>query len=235
MEPWSMLAAGWLVALPAAVVAVGLRARLDRMRATVAVAAHEIRGPLHTALLALDAGAPGAVVGLELRRAGRAVADLDAAPWRRAGELRCEAVDVAALVREAAPAWRALGDVRADAGGEAWLRGDGVRLAQAIGNLVANAAEHGSGGACVRVSRGRASVRVTVADDGPGLPASLAALLAREGAGRRGHGLGVAARVARAHGGRLVEEPAERGARLTLDLPVAGPPQRRVRAIGGSR
>ncbi len=41
------------------------------------------------------------------------------------------------------------------------------------------------------------------------------------GAGRRGRGLAIAAAVATLHGGRLSAAPAERGARLVLELPVA--------------
>jgi signal transduction histidine kinase len=37
----------------------------------------------------------------------------------------------------------------------------------------------------------------------------------------RGHGLRIAVGVARAHGGRLISAPSDRGARLVLELPLA--------------
>src|SRR5436190_1151208 len=70
---------------------------------------------------------------------------------------------------------------------------DPRRIAQACSNLVGNAAEHGGGEVRVRVSASAATARVEVADDGPGLPASLAVLTAtaRARSGRRGHGLAI--------------------------------------------
>jgi signal transduction histidine kinase len=67
-------------------------------------------------------------------------------------------------------------------------------------------------------------VRITVSDRGPGLPAPVAELRRRprRGRGARGRGLAISAEVAEAHGGRLVSAPAETGARLVLELPVAG-------------
>jgi signal transduction histidine kinase len=103
--------------------------------------------------------------------------------------------------------------------------GDPLRLAQACANLVANAAEHGGGLVRVRVVAVGDRVRFEVADDGPGLPAPVAVLAAagRARRSRRGHGLAVAAAVAFRHGGRLTAAPAGGGARVVLDLPVAGP------------
>ena len=104
------------------------------------------------------------------------------------------------------------------------MRGDRLRLAQACANLVANAAEHGGGLVRVEVRSGAGRVRVEVRDDGPGLPAPLAALeaAARGRRSRRGHGLAVAAALARAHGGRLAGAPSRGGARVILELPAAG-------------
>ncbi len=97
-----------------------------------------------------------------------------------------------------------------------------LRLAQACGNLVANAVEHGGGLVHVRVLPAGGHVRVEVADDGPGLPAPVTALVAaaRGRRSHRGHGLAIAAAIARRHGGRLTTAPAERGARVVLELPV---------------
>jgi signal transduction histidine kinase len=106
--------------------------------------------------------------------------------------------------------------------------GDPLRLAQACANLVANAAEHGGGQVRVRVVALGDRVRFEVSDDGPGLPAPVAALVAlgRMRRSRRGHGLVVAAGVAARHGGRLTTAPAGAGARVVLDLPAAAPVRR---------
>jgi signal transduction histidine kinase len=100
---------------------------------------------------------------------------------------------------------------------------DPFRIAQAVANLVSNAAEHGGGVVRVRVRGTGERVWVEVADDGPGLPAPVAALAvaARTRSGRRGHGLAIAAGIAEHLGGRLAAMPAGAGARLVLDLPVA--------------
>jgi signal transduction histidine kinase len=103
---------------------------------------------------------------------------------------------------------------------------DPLRIAQACANLVGNAAEHGGGAVRIRVRASAHHVRIEIADDGPGLPASVSTLTA--GAcvrrGRRGHGLAIAAAIAEHHGGRLTSAPCEAGARLTLEVPAARTP-----------
>jgi signal transduction histidine kinase len=101
--------------------------------------------------------------------------------------------------------------------------GDRLRLAQATGNLIANAIEHGGGVVEVRGSVNGWLARVEVSDTGPGLPAAVAELARRPRAGRgaRGRGLAIARAAAASHGGRLSAAPSRRGARLVLELPVA--------------
>ena len=159
--------------------------------ALVAEAAHELRAPLSAALLGLHgvvADAPAArrvaAVELELRRAGLALADLDAAPrGRRAPEL-AEPLEVRALLAEAVEGWRPLagalgGELLFDpAGSRLLVHADRLRLTQAVGNLVLNALEHGAGPVRVR-AHGDAHARAhRGARPGPG-PA---------GAGRRARG-----------------------------------------------
>ena len=224
--------AGWTTALCAGWGAWALRLRLSRNAELVADAGHELRGPLCAARLGLhglDDEERAAALDLELRRAALALEDLvEAARGRRAGE-RSELVDVGALLDDAADAWRPLAAafeaslVVEPLRGRALVRADPVRLAQACGNLVANAVEHGASPVRVRgrVLAGR--VRVEVTDAGPGLPVPVSQLVGRRGrrGAPRGRGLAIAARIAERHGGRLAAAPSARGACLVLELPSA--------------
>jgi signal transduction histidine kinase len=108
--------------------------------------------------------------------------------------------------------------------------GDRARIAQATGNLIANAIEHGGGAIEVSAHARSGLVRVVIADEGPGLTAPVPELCrrARRGRGDRGRGLAISCAVAAAHGGRVAGAPSQRGARLVLELPAAGiaPPPR---------
>jgi signal transduction histidine kinase len=216
----------WLALLAWAVAAQVLHLRGRRRLVRVARAGHEVRGPLCVAQLALDGLERSArvdAIGLELRRAALALDDLSGT-HRRAD---VTPVDVARLLSDAAHAWRALAEARgvtlAVEPGDARVLGDRLRLAQACGNLVANAIEHGRGLVHVRSSCADGLVRIEVRDCGPGLPAPVSGLVAAARGRRspRGHGLAIAAAVAERHGGRLVSLPAARGAHLVLELPEA--------------
>jgi signal transduction histidine kinase len=240
-------ASGWLVAAAALVVVWLLRVEGERRMALVAQAAHELRAPLGAALLGLHGvvdGAAGArrvgAIELELRRAGLALADLDAAPHGRRAPGRTEALDVRALLLEAIEAWRPLaaalaGELHVDAAGPPLVvRADRLRLIQAVGNVVLNALEHGAGPVRVRVHATSAHVRIEVRDHGPGLPGPVAALAGTPHAGRRGHGLAIAARAVAGHGGRLLTAPVAAGACVVLELPRADAPARRT-VLGARR
>jgi signal transduction histidine kinase len=227
---------GWLAALGAA--AAG-RVVLARRMELVARACHELRGPLTAARLAVQFAArrPGApraplqAIDLELDRAGLALEDLSAA--RRGGRAaeRIQTFDVGGLLAEVAEVWRGAawargGRVRLEPPrGRVLVQGDRARLAQACGNLVGNAIEHGGADVLVRMRAGTHTVRIEVIDDGPGLSVPIAELVRRPRAGRgaRGRGLAIAADVAARYGGRLAAAPAEHGARLVLELPTAPP------------
>jgi signal transduction histidine kinase len=225
--------AGWLLALALTVLAGALRRRHARREALVARAAHELRGPLGAARLALAAmerrgeipAARAAGLDIELRRAGVALEDLAG----RAPALREEPIAVADLLREQISVWhlvaRALGCelVLGAVLPGVHVLGDRVRLAQAIGNLIGNAVQHGGGRIEIGARGVGERVRIEVTDEGPGLPAGIVARAERrEDAGPHGHGLAVAATVARGHGGRLSPAPTLRGARIGLELPALG-------------
>jgi signal transduction histidine kinase len=226
----------WLVAASSMGVAALAWRELRRGRELVARACHELRGPLTAAHLALHGaqhrGDPGrtplAALELELRRAGLALDDLAAARAGRRAADRPDVVDVGELLAHQAETWRAVAPVfgaelRVGAIAPGVLvRGDRVRLSQAVGNLLANAFEHGAGTVelAARTTPGR--VRIEVSDAGPGLPAPVATLArrARAGQGSRGRGLAIASDIAGRHGGRLVSAPSAGGARLAIELPA---------------
>jgi signal transduction histidine kinase len=169
-------------------------------------------------------------IELELSRAAVALEDLELGGRRPAARADGVPVSLRGLLEDSVEAWRAAAAARGVglrlrwAGPDALVAGDRPRLAQATGNLIANAIEHGGGEISVRgtLASEQHCVRIEVVDAGPGLPASVADLAGRPrgGRGARGRGLAIAATIARDHGGRLVAAPCERGARLVLELPA---------------
>lgn len=231
---------GWLTASGAGLLAGGAWRALTGRMETVARACHELRGPLTAARLGLQLGASTGelsparlrAIDLELGRAALALEDLDAMRVRAlAAPRRLEPVDVCQLLSDSAEAWKASAVARGVelagswAGCSAVVLGERLRLAQAIGNLVANAIEHGGGTVNVRGCAVAGRVRIEITDAGPGLPAPVAELSrgARGGRGRRGRGLAIAGAIVASHGGRLTAAPALRGARLVVELPALDP------------
>src|SRR5262249_11696136 len=118
------------------------------------------------------------------------------------------------------------------------VRGDPDGLRRLVTNLVDNAVRHAGSGVTVEVTRDAAGrpdgrwARVTVADDGPGIPAAdrepvFARLARRDDArgrdgGGPGLGLPIARALARAHGGTPPLEDASPGLRAVLRLPLPG-------------
>ena len=242
--------AGWVSAAAAGALALTLRQVLARRMEAMARACHELRGPLTAARLGLQLGADvGGVsvarlraIDLELGRAALSLDDLQCAGHRplrvhaksaRPAPRRLQAVDVRALLCDAVEAWHATAESQGIelrmrwSGPPVHVWGDRFRLAQATGNLIANAIEHGASPVSVVGQADGRSVRIEVSDGGQGLPAPVSQLAsrARAGRGRRGRGLAIASAVADSHGGRLAAAPSERGARLVLELPArAGRP-----------
>ena len=170
-------------------------ARLRRRLELVARAEHELRGALTILTLRHGEADP------ELARARAALADLTAARQGRRATARPSLVDLHELVRRQSAAYGAHVEWTA---GSPRLVADRGRLAQALGNLLANAAEHGNG--AVRVSAQRSGSRVQVRVVNP----------------ERGRGLGIAAAAAGDVAGRLDLERAGGEFRATLDLPCGG-------------
>ena len=225
------------------------------MRRFVADASHELRTPLATIrAYAQLSGRPdaeeaevrgnAALIDGEGVRMGALIdqllllARLDALP-----EFAQVDVDLRLLVAEAVLAARLAGP------GHTWVmelgedpalvRGDAGDLRRVLDNLLGNARQHTPDGTTVRVRLDEVrtgdmvgAVRLTVADDGPGLPESVRERVferfargetsrSRDGGGGTGLGMAIALAVVEAHGGTIAVAPGP-GATFVVTLPAAG-------------
>jgi signal transduction histidine kinase len=215
---------------------------LDQMKDRfLSAASHELRTPITICrghLEVLEEGADEREVRAvkamcisELALMGRLVEDLTTLAWADdRALLRLESLPLDRFLDSmAAKAEAILGDrVRVVSGiGGVTLRADPQRLAQALVNLLQNAADHakGDGPVCLRVQAVPASWRFEVADDGGGLPPGDEQAVFEPfstGAARGGTGLGLAIvrGIARAHGGEAgaVNRPG-RGVTFWIRIP----------------
>jgi two-component system, OmpR family, heavy metal sensor histidine kinase CusS len=105
--------------------------------------------------------------------------------------------------------------------------GDPLLSGRVFDNLLDNALRHGGEHVEIAVEGSPERVRVTVSDDGPGIPATIRDRIferfSREGAPSSGFGLGlaIAKALAEAQGGTLRLDDASVGARFVVDLPAA--------------
>ena len=179
----------------------------------VARAEHELRGAATALALACEAvrrdpaaRTHAAVIDAQLDRLRAGLDDLDAARHTRpvdsepansaASAPAIEPVDLAALARAAAKPW---GTSFEWEGGPAPASIDRRSFAKAIGNVLANAAEHGAGDIRVTGRAHNGGVRLQVRN--------------------RGRGLSIASEAAEELGGSLRFEIVNDTAVATLDLP----------------
>ncbi|MDX3855530.1 HAMP domain-containing sensor histidine kinase [Streptomyces sp. AK02-01A] len=219
----------------------------ERLRHFAADASHELRTPVanirgHAELALRHHGpVPAEVrhalerVNGESRRMTRLVDDLLLLARLDAGRpLEHEPVDLTLLILNATD------DARAAGPGHRWIldlpeepvtvTGDAHRLQQAIGNLLANARTHTPPGTEVMITLtpDRHSVRVSVSDNGPGIPEEIrpevfgrfvrADHARSRGTGSTGLGLAIVHAVITAHGGTatVTSSPGHTAFRLTL-------------------
>jgi signal transduction histidine kinase len=234
---------GWVTFAPGAMFgalvscAVAMRVATHRRKA-LSGPLHELRGALaaiQLGLFALERRCTSSVFAdrvdalrTQAERAHVAVEDVDDIRLARGSATgRRELVEVGALVRRRVGAWSGLAEVRRRAVelrwsiGPAVVRADTGRVGQALDNLIVNALDHGCGIVRVTGVRTEETVRIAVADQGPGITQPLREIMQSPWRGRHGHGLAVAARVAELHGGRLTATSAQRGSRIEIELPLA--------------
>lgn len=191
-------------------------AELRRRLELVARAEHELRGPVAVVSLAAErmrrepAGRHYAsALDAELERLRAGLADLAGARAGRRRRGRARRTELEPLVRSGLEAWRpalrAAGrPVRVDwRAGRAAVRADRGRLAQVLGNVVANAAEHGDGPVELRAERRGGAVRLEL----------------RNRQADRGRGLGIASEGAREAGGSLRLAAGDDDVVVELELP----------------
>lgn len=216
-----------LLALAGVSAAAGLSAlaRLWRRLEAIARAEHELRGPATALELACrrmrrePAGVRHAeVVEVQLDRLRAGLAELAAARTGRRASVNPQPADLRSRTRAALAPW----ELEPGGAGFDWLGGPAVacldrgELARALGNLMANAAEHGEGE--IRVS-GRASPRAVRIEIHNANHRSAPIAAAAPPSPGRGRGLRIAERAARRLGGRLLLEVGEGETVAVLELP----------------
>jgi two-component system sensor histidine kinase FlrB len=216
--------------------------RLAAMGELAASLAHQLRTPLATALLyAANLGQPELSDAARRRFADKTATQLkrlerliqDVLLFARGESIGRDVIPVADLLSEAAQTLEPLLKAR-DVRLEVQSRAPGARvvggrkaLFGALVSLLENALHVSAPGGLIRLCAdfGDDEIRLSVADEGPGIPEELQTRIfdpffttSPQGTGL---GLPIALGVARAHGGRLgVHSKPPRGACFTLALPV---------------
>jgi len=236
-----------------------------RREELVAMVIHDLGSPLTTVKGYVDILArPGSseavqerarsVIASETRRMERLLEDLAGAADSTADtfQVRLARCDLAALVREQVELARLRSDqhsIDLETPEHLPIACDRDRLAQVLANLIGNAMTHTPGGAIlVRAWRAGRDARVSVQDQGDGIPSGQREAifqprvrLTRKSASTSpgsGLGLAIARGIIEAHGGRMWAEKARGGGALfQVSLPLAAARSRhaRVRAPGRAR
>jgi signal transduction histidine kinase len=221
------------------------RARDD----VLAVVSHDLRGPLHTIVLACDSlrteVTPDGLVNIgrierATRRAERLISDLLEASAIENGVLTLarSAIDAAALVRNAVAdhelqVKEAGGKITAKVpDGSTVVTADRDRVLQVLGNLIGNAIKHARGAPIeISLDRNGKDAIIAVRDRGPGITdAELPHVFDRYWHGRTkksggaGLGLAIAKGIIDAHGGKIaVASKLGAGSEFSFTLPLARP------------
>lgn len=231
--------------------------RIDAIERFAADVAHEIKNPLSSLRSAVETVSriedPAqqrklvAIILDDVQRLDRLISDISSASRLDAELSRAEMVpvDLAGMLRAFVEAHQATAGPEAPrlslelaAHQDLTVPGIADRLAQVFRNLVANALSFSPPGGEIRVAAARDgdTVRVSVSDEGPGIPeGKLAAIFERfyseRPAGEKfgshsGLGLSISKQVVEAHGGairaenRRAADGAVAGARFVVTLPV---------------
>ena len=236
-----------------------MAARVERLvrgqKELLANVSHELRSPLARIRLALEllphddaSAAHRADLERDLAEIDRLIDDVLTAARLEATGLPAQLapVDVNALLDEIGDRARrdpglAGWDVRVVAGPPTRLLADELLLKRALWNLVDNARKYGAPPLTLSAVTREGHAEISVADDGPGIPAEDRAQVfnpffrrdpARSpdrGGGGVGLGLTLAQRVVEVHGGAIRVEPAstvhggEHGCRVVMVLPIERP------------
>ena len=140
------------------------------------------------------------------------------------------------IVRELAPLAQAQHTTLTSTGEDVTFEGDADRLKQVLINLVSNALKAGAQTVTLRSERVGAGVRLSVQDDGPGIPKDqLERLFDRfyrledsrsRDQGGAGLGLSIARGIVDAHGGRIwLDSEVGQGTTAHVQLPVGNVPE----------
>ena len=217
-----------------------LHGMLDAKRALLLAMSHELRTPLTRARVNVELLEDGPERSALLRDLGEMrelITSLLESERLSQGHsaLQAEAVDLAALVRDAVAALPGAPDINLDLGpAMAPVQADPTRLRLLLRNLLENALRHGAGAGKQPIVfvRREADQRLAlgVRDFGPGVPAEQLPHLAQafyrpdtartRSSGGVGLGLYLCRLVAQAHGGELRLQRAEPGLEVAMVLPA---------------